>query len=170
MSIRLFDWTWGSVCMLDFQWKSECDEPYLCNTEMPLCGRSLDTQWYKDIWILSASVPLSPNVSYLIFSLYHLLCYSLHDGLCLSNCLCSLLSAFPQMLEFMCLVDPEAVNLVIHNQYQPHPCPTDKSGLSDNYVFSSLCLQNSALFLRSLFWSRGFFFYWFGLFSCTGPF
>jgi len=41
----------------------------------------------------------------------------------------------------MCLVDPEAVNLVILNRYRPHLFPTDKSGLTDNYIFFSMSVK-----------------------------
>lgn len=47
----------------------------------------------------------------------------------------SLVLPFSPDAEFMCLVAPEAFNLLIPDQYQLHLCPLQiKSGLSDDYI------------------------------------
>lgn len=97
-----------------------------------------DIKTYGSFLPLCLFQVLSPNASYLICSPYLSFYYSLHWPLSLLLCYFILyFLPFPRCWEFMCLVDPEAVNLVIHNQYQPHLFPTDKSGLSDNYIFLS---------------------------------
>lgn len=100
-------------------------EPYLWNTEMTSRGRSVETQCYKDIWIFSASVPPSGSVSQSVlpYFLYLSSYYFLHWPV---SAFVLYFLPFHGLYGFMCPVDPEAVNLVIHNRYQPHLFPTDK--------------------------------------------
>lgn len=109
--------------------------------------RSMAAQWthtgiktYESFLPLCLFQVLSPTVSYLIFSSY---LFYLLSPLAIVHLTVFVLYflPFPRCWEFMCLVDPEAVNLVIHNRYQPHLFPTDKSGLSDNYIFLSMSVK-----------------------------
>lgn len=76
----------------------------------------------------------SPDASYLVFALYLFLLLSP-----LAFVLLPLFSTFfrYEMLGvWVYLVDPNAVNLVIHNQYWPHLFPRDRNGPSDMYFLS----------------------------------
>lgn len=105
-------------------------------------GRSVDTQCYQDIWIFSASVPPSGSVSQCVLPYFlSVSLFLLGSPLAFVRLTVFVLHILPspRCREFTCLVDPEAVNLVIHNRYQPHLFPTDKSSLSDKFIF--LCMS-----------------------------
>lgn len=119
----------------------------------------------KDIMVLSASVPLLGSISRCVSSYF--LSVSLVPLLSPLVFVCLPFLPVLRVCEFMCLADPEAVNLVIHNRYQPHLFSADKSDLSDNYI--SLCTSAKGCpFLCALFRSLGFFcWYWFSRSTCT---
>lgn len=150
----------------------ENDVPYIWNTEMIY----VVAQWTHMLWrqinlfFLCASFRFCLPMCLILFSPSVSLSIPLFVGpLSVLLSLFSTLCLSPDA-KSLCLVDPEAVYLVIRNQYRTHFFPTDKSGLSDNYIFLSISVKGCP-FPPILFWSLGFFcWYWLGLSKCTGPF
>lgn len=103
--------------------------------------RQLDVigQWgHSDIKTYESFLPLRlfqpPSLSSLIFSPYLSSYRSLHWPL---SILLPLFCTFCHSTDckILCLVFPESVNLVIHNQKQPQPFATDRDGLSCSSFF-----------------------------------